>query len=146
MPPKGSPSGFSTSQKNCITRPSVGRQGRMVTVGRSGRNTRSLSSTFMKPAMELPSKHTPSSRALGRSLASTAMFFWVPKISQKAKRTNLTLLSSTKSSTSCWVEYRIKIPFQIKRPKACPLAEAGLQAGVRNRKRRMSDSSSAAYG
>ena len=83
---------------------SVGRQGRMVTVERSGRSTRSLSSTFIKPAMELPSKQTPSSMALGRSLASTAMFFWVPKISQKAKRTNLTLLSSTKSRIYCWVE------------------------------------------
>ena len=104
MPPKDAPSGFSTSQKNCITRPSVGRHGRMVTVERSGRSTRSLSSTCIKPAMELPSKHTPSSSALDRLLASTAMFFWVPKISQKAKRTNLTLLSSTKSRISCWVE------------------------------------------
>ena len=39
----------------------------MVTVDRSGRSTRSLSSTFMNPAMELPSKQTPSSSALGRS-------------------------------------------------------------------------------
>ena len=75
----------------------------MVTVDRSGWRTRSLSSTFMNPAMELPSKQTPSSSALGRSLANTAMFFWVPKISQNAKRTNLTLLSSTKSRMSCWV-------------------------------------------
>ena len=104
LPPKGWSSGFCTSQKNCITRPSVGRHGRMVTVDRSGRSARSLSSTCMKPAMELPSKHTPSCSALGRSLASTAMFFWVPKISQNANRTNLTLLSSTKSRKSCWVE------------------------------------------
>ena len=73
----------------------------MHMVDRSGRRTRSLSSTCIKPAMALPSKQTPSSRALVRSLASTAMFFWLPKISQNAKRTNLTLLSSTKSSTSC---------------------------------------------
>ena len=75
LPPKGALSGFSTSQKNCITLPSAVRQGRMVAVDRSGRRTRSLSSTCMKPAMELPSKQTPSSSALGRSLASTAMFF-----------------------------------------------------------------------
>ena len=30
-------------------------------------------------------------------------FFCVPKMSQKANRTNLTLLSSTKSRISCWV-------------------------------------------
>ena len=48
------------SQYMRITRPSVGRQGRMVIVSGSGQSTRSLSSVFINPAMELPSKQTPS--------------------------------------------------------------------------------------
>ena len=98
----------------------------MMAVERSGLRSRSLSSTCMKPGMELPSKLTPSSRAWGSWLARTAMFFWVPKISQNANRTNLTSFSSTNSRMSCRDESLIaRLPLKIyksKRPKG-PLAD-----------------------
>ena len=63
LPAKGRPLGRVISQYMRITRPSVGRQGRMVIVSGSGQSTRSLSSVFINPAMELPSKQTPCSKA-----------------------------------------------------------------------------------
>ena len=63
LPSKGRPLGSVMSQYIRMTRPSAGRQGRMVMVSGSGHRTRSLSSVFIKPEMELPSKQTPCSSA-----------------------------------------------------------------------------------
>ena len=59
LPSKGLPLGSVMSQYMRMTRPSVGRQGSTAAVSGSGHSTRSLSSTFMNPAMELPSKQMP---------------------------------------------------------------------------------------
>ena len=126
-----------------MTRPSVGRHGSTVAVSGSGQSTRSLSSTFMNPAMDDPSKLTPSAKARGSSLAKSETFFWLPKISQNVNFANLTSLSSTKLRMSCAVRFigtsckslplRGK-PQILERPT---LSGRAFRAGVRNRKRRM---------
>ena len=93
------------SQYMRMTRPSVGRQGSTVAVSGSGQRMRSLSSMFMNPAMDEPSKLMPCSNARGSSLANSETFFWLPKMSQNVSLTNLTSLSSTKLRMSCAVRF-----------------------------------------
>ena len=105
MPSNGLPLGRVMSQYMRMTRPSVGRHGSTVAVSGSGQSTRSLSSTFMNPAMDDPSKLTPSAKARGSSLAKSETFFWLPKISQNVSLANLTSLSSTKLRMSWAVRF-----------------------------------------
>ena len=97
----------------------------------------------MNPAMDDPSKLTPSAKARGSSLAKSETFFWLPKISQNVNFANLTSLSSTKLRMSCAVRF-IGTSCKSLPPRGKPqilerptLSGRAFRAGVRNRKRRM---------
>ena len=81
---------------------SMDRQGISVTVEGSGSRKRSLRMLSSNPAMELPSKATPSSKARFSSWGMIARFFCSPKISKKARRMNFTFSSSTRFRISSY--------------------------------------------
>ena len=70
---------------------------------KQGKSSRSLSSTFRKPRSAAALKWMPCWKARISSVGMMAIFFWLPKISQKARRMNLTSFSSINCKTSLMV-------------------------------------------
>ena len=83
--------------------PPPGLQGSTEIVEASGKRKRSDSFTFMKPFTADASKEIPYLNALGSSSAIIAIFFSVPNMSQKARRTNFISFSSANCRTSLMV-------------------------------------------
>ena len=88
------------SQKKRTTRPCDGRHGSTDSVDGSGNSSKSERLALAKPRMDEASIEMPSRNARDNSRGMMEIFFCVPKISQNARRMNLTSFSMTYCMTS----------------------------------------------